>query len=214
MPRRAYTFSDHYLFLLKMMMGKLLVYSLSAYLPYLVLLSFGQDIQLECDWTACGIDFCNDLRYPVKVESGLCVQPDGISCDGISVLCCNQSVNYRPYWVGTPPNCFATCSDCNPGDFCYNQRRKCNDCGKSCANTSSQMLCGSPSCGLDTCSEIGRIESGHDFIIGGYVGSFIGGVVVTILVTLLTVSMSYACHKKRKNHARNKNYAGEVVAKG
>ena len=75
------------------------------------------------------------------------------------------------------------------------------------------MLCGSPSCGLDTCSEIDRIESGHDFIIGGYVGSFIGGVVVTILVTLLTV-MSYVCHKKRKNHARNKNYTGEIVAKG
>ena len=190
------------------MMEKLfLVYFVSAYVPYLVLLSFGKDIQLECDWTACGIDFCNDLSYPVKVESGLCVQPDGMSCGGISILCCNQSVDYRPYWVGTPPNCFATCSDCNPGDFCYNQRRKCNDCGKSCANTSSQMLCGSQ------CTKNDPIKSRRDFIIGGYVGSFIGGVIVTILVTLLTV-MSYVCHKKRKSHAQNKNYAGEVVAKG
>jgi hypothetical protein len=191
-------------------MGKLLlVYFVSVYLPL-----FGQGIQLECDWTTCGIDFCNDRRYPVRVESGLCVQPDGITCNGTSILCCNQSVNYRPYWVGTPPNCFATCSDCNPGDFCFNQRRKCNDCGESCAYTSTQMLCGSPSCGLDTCDAIVPITSGHASIIGGYIGSFLGGMVTTILVTLFTVSVSYVCHKKRKNHIRNKNYAGEVVAKG
>ena len=198
------------------MMGRvLLVYFVSVYLPCLPPL-FGRDIQLECDWSACGIHYCNDPRYPVKVESGFCIQPDGITCDGISVLCCNQSVNYRPYWVGTPPNCFATCNDCNPGDFCYNQRRKCNDCGKSCANTSSQMLCGSPSCGLDTCrsSEIvSGINSGQDLIIGGYVGSFLGGVITTILFTLFTAT-SYVCHKKRKNRVRNKKYAEEVVAKG
>ena len=195
------------------MIGKLfLVYFVSVYLPCLP--SFGQDIQLECDWTACGIDYCNDHRYPVKVESGFCIQPDGITCDGISVLCCNQSIDYRPYWVGTPPNCFATCSDCNPGDFCYNQRRKCNDCRKSCANTSSQMLCGSPSCQPDTCRvPVPEINSGHGFIIGGSIGSFLGGVIATVLV-MLFIAIGYVCHKKRKHAQNNKQYAGEVVAKG
>jgi uncharacterized membrane protein len=78
------------------------------------------------------------------------------------------------------------------------------------------MLCGSPSSGLGACrpTKIVDIDSGHTFIIGGYIGSFLGGVITTILVTLFTISISYMCHKKRKNHTRNKKYAGEVVAKG
>lgn len=49
------------------------------------------------------------------------------------------------------------------------------------ANTSSQMLCGSPLCGLTNGVCASNINSGHDFIIGGYIGSFLGGVVTTTI---------------------------------
>ena len=67
--------------------------------------------------------------------------------------------------------------------------------------------------GLTNSGCASNINSGRNFIIGGYIGSFLGGLVTTAFRITLGTIVGYMCRKKW-NRARKNNYAGEVVAKG
>ena len=101
----------------------------------------------QCQWNTCRPDVSECPEgYPFRLESSACLRPDGARCSGVSSLCCKSKSSYQPYWVGGPPDCFANCSDCNFGDFCYGFTRKCNESGDVCV-FGAQILCGRPSSG-------------------------------------------------------------------
>ena len=83
------------------------------------------------------------IGYPVELLSGACLEPDGATCSvDHSHYCCQESSPYiSAYWVGTPPNCNASCSDCtSKGDDCLDKGNKCGD-GEIC-ESGVKVLCG------------------------------------------------------------------------
>ena len=150
-----------------------------------------QDLPDQCIWSDCGVDNCSKVEgHPFKLESGACLEPDGMSCNNrISVLCCVRLSTYKPYWSGTPPSCTATCEDCTLiGDFCFGYTRKCSDHGESC-KTGSEVLCG-------TYTKKRTIAN-----VGAIVGGTIGGIVVVIIAVTGIISGLFCYRKNMCSHS-------------
>ena len=96
-----------------------------------------------CKWSQCIVSCSKVIGYPVELLSGACLEPDGATCSvEHSHYCCQESSPYiSAYWVGTPPNCNASCSDCtSKGDDCLDKGNKCGD-GEIC-ESGVKVLCG------------------------------------------------------------------------
>lgn len=118
-------------------MKNLMIYLFCFFLPTL---SFEQ-LPPNSEWSNCGVDSCSD-DYPYVLEDGKCLQPDGITCTGVTTLCSDQpNTKYNLYWVASTPSSIPTCNDCDPGDLCYNQTRfLCSGPGEGSLN-GSEILC-------------------------------------------------------------------------
>ena len=115
-----------------------LICSIAILLPCL-----GQEPQ--CMWSpGCGNN-CDALSgsYPFAVSSGGCIQPDLTCSSGNSIFCCDHNDYEVLQWIGSPPNCAATCSECEEqGLICFSQsRRVCTENRDRC-RTGYQLLCG------------------------------------------------------------------------
>lgn len=119
------------------------------FLCSLVPICFGQQQEPTCKWSTttngCTSQTCSSEpgESPLfNISAGGCVHPGG-GCSGTAPFCCDNN-QYEVYWIGTPPNCVASCSMCEEdGDYCFGNtsRRVCTESGQQCT-TGYQLLCG------------------------------------------------------------------------
>ena len=102
----------------------------------------GQEDPDECEWSACGDQSC-DESHPYKWATGRCDFTARCSEDQTRLYCCKSPTPYdKTYWLGTPPECRATCEDCKVNDECVIKSEPCGDDDRRCDGGRGQVLCG------------------------------------------------------------------------
>ena len=169
-----------------------------------------------CKWSQCAQVSCSEvIGYPVELQSGTCLEPDGTTCSmDYSHYCCQEPSPYTSaYWVGTPPNCNATCSDCtSKGDDCLDERNRCG-VGETC-ESGFKVLCGirevtEPPTAPKNSSTSNRWPYGPYLIAS--LGLFVSCCSIAITVTVMCY---ICCHCKRPDNDENQGCNFDTCCSG